>query len=1407
MSDKLNLLTSNVIRFIAGERPTADKFNAMNLYYTRSIDNICRAIGDMYDRSSSGPLSPPWNPHEEVPAGRPLDIANLARLIGPASNLNPKMFGASSEIVETFDADFVNNNKELELKYLPELNSGAVELKNSEGTATSLEFVIFSFGSDAHSFKMHNAKTIGLHPELILTPGESIVVTYTTTSLSVQGGINYLNSGWNVIPDPNQAETFTISNAEVEGWDYKIKLDTLSIRNQQSGASSLNSSVIENEVDEYNNAKTYTLPEWWSEKFQGDGIKDLPEGLVYLKNTNTNELYLTAEYGFSDLQTIYVRAATLCLENDHRLVLVGTDITTSIDDLRNKMFNHRHDGSFGEPFIRIQDLVGKFVTGEFGPSSIPGNEFPMYLHRKGYQVDTNTLNGNNAMLGDILMGNVLFNGTSNTDIEGSSLPAIGSYKVSFLNPKTYIQKALGVFVINNTDDAQPGFTDKTLINTGASLHLTQKSLYSESEESTNIGQKNITIGTTDDAHLTQKNIYIDSSDKTHLQINNSDTVVLADNEEDTTTSVHMLYAALPAYVESIHDKEKEWNNNSRKEIAYSNDLTSYNYPIIEFEPSTWQNTLVPTGVITQYVSNTENHPIRNPYLFLNSVAKVTTTVSGEESSVDLAASYTSDEKGRITHDSQADYDSFIFNYRKKVVLSTADNTPEDFGVWDFEIEQADNKDGTELSHWNNSFTLGSDANIEICFGGNNYSEASGSTESHYLPSVDSAGEPVETAFYELNAQHIALAEAYNTRSYYFEPSAGAFKYNRTASPRAEIASEDLHWWGGNSNHSNTDYEVVYNSNNLYFRIIGNPYTNMATNPGSNYAPELLAEINASYGVRATYTPVDENGDPEEKKYSWLVGKSSTDLHDASNTGHDTSNDGAEGTFGVTYDYRWEFGPTPGPTLVAGTIAEFALKLRINPRRLFQPDSDSFIAEKENYTFEVFYRPYNYTRPSLQPTFMQAAARDITKHDSLADGSALATGTVYGYILYSSDYDIDAYPTWINNEGTLQQVDASKAGIDQRVPVGVSPLWVIHGSGSADSTLAKPDAKELIPLSLGVLNEDYHPEISTQIQGLDNAKGIHRSNDRHICRAASTGTSKQSIAFYRNGKFGNNISNKVFYINTDGGNEHDGSFYLSESFLRIEHYDIYASGNDLYRSLRQTLNFYDKPNFILSYQNVPAEDCTFSIHFNGNSIFGDLELSDNLLKDKVINLSTAVTQHYVEHIWFKQYFTLQKYFDTPTQSPHRDTSFMHNWWSKIYGNRSNLLSWFGLQKNWVDFQYSDGIADPRFWINGEDRVHNRTYMPHFIQAILSGNGRNAGGKRCPLEIFGNSYIKDLFFDIKMKVVETYDANMNHLSIDVTCNYIQKHSVIRQLDTGNMPLRSIKRGRVTDAYFYPDESSST
>lgn len=512
MSDKLNILTSNIIRFVAGERPTADKFNAMNQYYSRSIENICRAIGDMYGRSIDDPLSPKWNPHS-TEDGRPLDMATIGRLIGPASNLNPKMFGSSSEIIEIFDADFINSNKELQLKYsigvfgiFPIV---AVKKIDTDGVESSFNLTSV-FAGDINTYAIWKTKVIGFHSDLTLSPGETIKITYTTLTLNVEGGINYLNAGWNVIPDPNQNAKIRFAGTGLNGagvlslagpatgYDYHINLTGYKITSQQSGATTLNVTGVQSRDDEYNQDKDFEFPTWYQGKFQEAGsaeITELPEGLVYLKDLISGEIYLTATYGYLNSKELYIKDANLCEDDDRDfcLILTGTDITTSIDDLRNKMFNHRHDGSFGEPFIRIQDLVGKFVTGEFGPSSIPGNEFPMYLHRKGYQTDTNTQNGNNAMLGDILMGNVLFDGISNTDIEGGLSNASSSHKVVFLNPETYIKKAAGYLVINNMDDRNSGQTDRTLLRTGDTLFLTQKYLDSNTEEDASFKQEQMRI--------------------------------------------------------------------------------------------------------------------------------------------------------------------------------------------------------------------------------------------------------------------------------------------------------------------------------------------------------------------------------------------------------------------------------------------------------------------------------------------------------------------------------------------------------------------------------------------------------------------------------------------------------------------------------------------------------------------------------------------------------------------------------------------------------------------------------------------------------------------------------------------------------------------------------------------------
>lgn len=514
MSDKLNILTSNIIRFIAGERPTADKFNAMNQYYSRSIENICRAIGDIYGRSIDDPLSPKWNPHSSE-AGRSLDVATLGRLIGPASNLNPKMFNGArsiSNVVEYFNEAEIRDKKEINLNYgkgIIFVTLKKVLLSGEEILLNKIE-VDVPWPTNIDCFKQdeNNPSVIYLHPNFEISAPTLLGVFFGVNGNLVEGGINYFESGWNVIPDPNQNQklSFLVGDfngsqsirtaAEATGYDYLIDLNNFKVTSQQSGAINLQISEIQSLSNEYNEGLDYELPSWYEEKFSdasgGTSIQELPEGLIYLKDLNSNEIYLTASYGYLDSKTLFVKDANLCEDHDFCLILTGTDITTSIDDLRNKMFNHRHDGSFGEPFIRIQDLVGKFITGEFGPSSIPGNEFPMYLHRKGYQQDTNIQNGNNAMLGDLFMANLAFNGVTVTNVEGQT-NFESCAPIRFLDPRTYIQKALGIFTINNTDDRLDGHTNKTSIYTGHTLSLTQKYLSSVSAEVASFEQKQMHI--------------------------------------------------------------------------------------------------------------------------------------------------------------------------------------------------------------------------------------------------------------------------------------------------------------------------------------------------------------------------------------------------------------------------------------------------------------------------------------------------------------------------------------------------------------------------------------------------------------------------------------------------------------------------------------------------------------------------------------------------------------------------------------------------------------------------------------------------------------------------------------------------------------------------------------------------
>ena len=413
MADKLHTLTSNIIKFSAGEKPSADKFNAANEYFARSLRDISKAIGDIRDQgyphvsdaNKYTHLTGAWNPYELKPEGRPLDIVNLARLIGPASNLNPKMLKFDKLVAESISGLVM----EYTLAY--PYSDGSF----SAGGGAVLTRVETDYFTGTNQFRVSNGIIYFSNTTL---GGVNRSLIYETSSEGIFGGPNYEGASFNVIPDPNQPSKLSVVALANEVNAYSIDLGNCT--HQQSGIKSKDSLLLSSlNAGEFNNGVELRLPGWmWegdSPRFEnGDSI---PEGFLVVKNLTTNEVYQNANYYFISPTEIHIKGVSLCVDHEFCVITVGTDITTSIDDLRNKLHLHKHDGSFGEGRVSVKSLIDKFSEYSsvvYGESSIPNNHFPMYLHRSGFSLESNLNNGNNAMLGALLMGAASFNSLNST---------------------------------------------------------------------------------------------------------------------------------------------------------------------------------------------------------------------------------------------------------------------------------------------------------------------------------------------------------------------------------------------------------------------------------------------------------------------------------------------------------------------------------------------------------------------------------------------------------------------------------------------------------------------------------------------------------------------------------------------------------------------------------------------------------------------------------------------------------------------------------------------------------------------------------------------------------------------------------------------------------------------------------
>lgn len=436
MGDKLKRGVSVNVTFVDGETPTAAKFTAITSQFLNALLKVERAVGDVWDESypysvdTDTRLSPNYATRyvANITFGTPrtLDIANLARLIGPASNLNPHEQYRTGivSITETIPSGVF----EFQLKHPPDV--------------TSLVFV-----GDSGVYSVRRATPV----QMVLSGGEYCVtsdgkvysavasqggtVTYNTTAQGWAGGSSYPNAAFNTLPDPNQLNSagdgVTVGTLTGDG-RYPLTLPLCTHQQWAQGQ-------VADELDarDYNYNEQLLLPPVLVDNFSaGDRI---PDGFLYLKNWSTGETYDLGEYYYNSSTVVEVGNVDLTAElargDVFYIITVGTDITTSIDDLRRKLMEP-NPRTWGGPFLDIAALANitaaPGASGGFTGSENESNFAPQYLHRDGYRTGIDEyLNDGNIMRGNLVLG---YDGADAGEHVNPSGSLLDSYSLYFGSP-------------------------------------------------------------------------------------------------------------------------------------------------------------------------------------------------------------------------------------------------------------------------------------------------------------------------------------------------------------------------------------------------------------------------------------------------------------------------------------------------------------------------------------------------------------------------------------------------------------------------------------------------------------------------------------------------------------------------------------------------------------------------------------------------------------------------------------------------------------------------------------------------------------------------------------------------------------------------------------------------------------
>ena len=426
MGDKFPSTVNAFINFVAGEQPTADKFNALVAQTKYGFAGLEAAIGDIHNASwpyiadtsstSATRLTIPFFRNiltgsavaNSDSNGRSLDIANIARLIGPASNLNPLTLTESATITNEAVGD--SGDTQFCLGYPISGTIGGSNPAFSNDAASALVTYKSSLQLIEADGDYHVTRDGNVYTHKAISSG--LTATYTVDPTAWASGASYSQSRFNVIPDPNQIsagsiQQVTVTAAAADGL-HVVQLPL--VTHQQTDKSGTTASL--SDAQDLNHNVQAKLPFTLTENLSVG--QTIPAGFVYLKNVTKNEVYTDATYIYNDEDTFQVGGvdldASITAGDKFQVLTIGTDITSAILDLQYKLFNHTHDRSFGESKVKADDLADVYEkpgeSGVFLPSSMDGNHFAQYLHRDGYRpsAETTVVNDDNALRGNLVFG-------------------------------------------------------------------------------------------------------------------------------------------------------------------------------------------------------------------------------------------------------------------------------------------------------------------------------------------------------------------------------------------------------------------------------------------------------------------------------------------------------------------------------------------------------------------------------------------------------------------------------------------------------------------------------------------------------------------------------------------------------------------------------------------------------------------------------------------------------------------------------------------------------------------------------------------------------------------------------------------------------------------------------------------